>query len=133
MPNVPLRRERGAGQGTVAVNRGPSSTLGHGATDVSERRVDGTFREILTPLSAMRVPQEFRDITVSNAGAYRRRRVRFSMTPRTFCADARQRSVLGHMERVSCSIRVFARGARSADRCLPRVTYWVVGLMTRIS
>jgi hypothetical protein len=45
-----LRGERGAGQRIVAANRGHSSTLGHGATDVCERRVDGNFREILTPL-----------------------------------------------------------------------------------
>jgi hypothetical protein len=50
-----LRGERGAGQRIVAANRGHSSTLGHGATDVCERRVDGTFREILTSLYAMRV------------------------------------------------------------------------------
>jgi hypothetical protein len=47
-----LRGERGAGQ---RADRGHSSTLGHGATDVCERRVEGTFCEILTPMSAMRV------------------------------------------------------------------------------
>ena len=50
-----LRGERGAEQRIVAANRGHSSTIGLGAKDVCERRVDGTFREISTPLSAMRV------------------------------------------------------------------------------
>jgi hypothetical protein len=50
-----LRGERGAGQRIVAADRGHSSTLGYGATDVCERRVDGNFRETSTPLSAIRV------------------------------------------------------------------------------
>jgi hypothetical protein len=67
-----LRRDRGAGQWIVAANRGQSSTLDHGATDVCERRIDGTSARFDTAVSDARGPQEFGDLTVSDAGAYRR-------------------------------------------------------------